>query len=181
MNDVSISPAWSSGCSKMPLASSLASTVYQLQRNRWPSILSASSRSSGFISLPPWLLSSTIFRTPLLNARLHDVGNEAKQRRRIDVHRQRKAAHVRLGAVGNRRQQHDLRPAAVRLFANLLADDRALVHVGAIRQMQIVRLRRPQRQHGDFVRVVFGVGVVGFGENVVTHSIADCKLKIADL
>ena len=100
---------------------------------------------------------------------LDDVGDEAKQRRGIDVDRQRKAVHVRFRAVGNRRQQHHLRPAAMGLLANLLADDRPLVHVRAVGQMQIVRLRRPQRQHGHLVGIGFGVGVVGFREDVRTH------------
>jgi hypothetical protein len=64
------------------------------------------------------------------------------------------------------------------LFANLLADDRALVAIGAIRQMQVMRLGRPQRQNRDFVGVVFGVAIIGFGKDVRSHGVVGLHCRL---
>ena len=45
-------------------------------------------------------------------------------------------------------------------LADLLADGVALEHVGAVGQVQVVRLGRPERQHGHFIASVADVGVV---------------------
>ena len=93
----------------------------------------------------------------MMRQRVHQVGDHREQRRGVQVHGQRKGHLIGFGAVGNRRQQHDLRPAVVGRLANLLADRLALEHVGAVGQVQIVRLGRPARQHGHFVAMFLDV------------------------
>mgnify|MGYP000340827336 CR=1 FL=1 len=44
------------------------------------------------------------------------------------------------------------------------ANDAPFEMIHPVRQVQVVRFRRPQRQHGHFVAVLLHVGVVGFGK-----------------
>ena len=115
-------------------------------------------------SFPPWLFEKHDLANPVADERIDQVANHGLQRRGIDVHRQRERHLIRLGPVRDRRQQDDLRAALVRLRTDLLADRIGLKAIGAVRQMKIVRLRRPQRQHRHFERMHLDVGVIGFGK-----------------
>ncbi len=71
-----------------------------------------------------------------------------------------KAELIGVGAVGNGRQEHDGRPALEGRLADVAADRFGLEDVGAVGEMQVVRLGRAHRQHGDFARVLAQVSVI---------------------
>ncbi len=76
---------------------------------------------------------------------------------------------IGLGAERDRRQQHNLGAAPMRLLANVFADERRFQGVGAVGQMQVVRLGGAQRQNGHFKTRVFDFAVVCFVQLPGTH------------
>ena len=56
-------------------------------------------------------------------------------------------------------------------FAGTRGDLVGFKDVGAVGQVQVVRLGGSQRQHGHVVAVVADVAVVGFSEDPVSHAV----------
>ncbi len=107
---------------------------------------------------------------PCRAERLDQVAQHDGQRGRIEVHRQGKPHLVGLRAIGDRRQQHDLRSAVPSGLADLLAHQVGLEDVGPIGQVQVVRLRGPQGKDRDLITLPFDNAVVDFRKFPGTHA-----------
>ena len=81
-----------------------------------------------------------------------------------EIHGEGELCLIRLGAVGNRRQQNHFGAATVGLGTDLFADGVALQGVDAVGQVEIVRLGRAKRQHRHLVMVLLDDAVVRFGQ-----------------
>ena len=89
---------------------------------------------------------------PVGGQRVDQVGDHPGDGRRVEVHRQGEPHLVGLGPVGQRRQQHDPGPPLVGPRAGALGDHLDLEGVGAVGQVEVVRLGRPQGQDGHLER-----------------------------
>ena len=96
---------------------------------------------------------------------------------RVQVHRQRKLHLVGLGAVGHGRQQHDTRaPARWASAQARFGDHLDLERVGAVGEMEVVRLGRPQRQDGHLERRArLHLAVIQLGEPPGLHRVAPSR------
>ena len=129
----------------------------------------------------------TVQQHDLANARPHQrfdqVADDRAERGRIEVHGEGELRLIGLRAVGKRRQQHDLRAAAMGLFANLLAHRSALDRVHTVGQVEVVRLGGAEGQHGHFVVPLLHFAIVRFGQFPGRHGrvgIGDQGLGIGD-
>jgi hypothetical protein len=57
----------------------------------------------------------------------------------------------------------------MRRRANLLTDDRSFEYIGAVRQVQVVRLRRAEWQYSHFVLVFFDLTEIRFQKYPWAH------------
>ena len=64
-------------------------------------------------------------------------------------------------------------------LADASADGVGLERVGPVGQMEVVRLGRPEREHGDFIASVADVGIVRLGEKSTGRTGWNSKLLAA--
>ena len=129
-----------------------AATLYQLQRNRCTGVVRCSSRSTHFRSLPPWPLSRTHLRMPW-------VASESTRSVITRASVEGSGSWPGETASGWSRCRTGA-PAAARTRARCSvamaqarpAIDLDLEGVGAVGQMEVVRLGRAQGQDGDLER-----------------------------
>ena len=130
-------------------------SLYQLHRKRCTVVERCSSRSTHFRSLPPCPFKSTQRRIPWAASESTRSVITRATVDRVQVHRQRETSsgwsRCRRASAGSSSTRA---PSLVRERAGPLGDRLDLERVGAVRQVEVVRLGRPQRQHRHLERRV---------------------------